>query len=161
MKIVVEGYDASGKSTLAKALAEKYGLSLVEAGPKPPSNLDAIADSVIQSRMDNVVHSRITPISRQAYQLDNSAIHIAHLKAALKRFIDKNTVFIRCTGVADVHEIKDYDTKEHLEYLEKNEISIRTNYSRLFVEIPHFDYNFRRDTIGDVICYINLIAKLS
>lgn len=161
MKIVVEGYDASGKSTLAKALAEKYGLSLVEAGPKPPSNLDAIADSDIQARMDNVVHSRITPISRQAYQFDNSPIHVAHLRAAFKMFQDKDTIFIFCVGVADEHEVKDYDTEEHLIFLKNNEERIRENYWRLFTYIPHIKYNFKTDKLEDILCHIDQTVKPS
>lgn len=161
MKIVVEGYDASGKSTLAKALAETYGLSLVEAGPKPPNDLDAIADSVIQERMTDVVHSRITPISRQAYQLDNTRHHTIQLNAMVERFLQKGAVFIYCTGRAAEHVVKDYDTQEHLAYLDRYEDIIRQRYDVLFRNIDCIIYDFKLDDIKDLICRIDQIVGLS
>lgn len=161
MKIVVEGYDASGKSTLAQALAEKYGLELVEAGPAPPNDFTAMYDSAKQLEMLDTVHSRITPISRQAYQFDSSFAHTELLKDLLARFVSKGAIFIYCCGKATVHITKDYDTPEHLAFIEKNELEIRANYEKIFSKLPYFRYDFTTDKIEDVICYIEQIVQHS
>lgn len=161
MKIVVEGYDASGKSTLARALAEKLGLVVVEAGPKPPSDLDAIADGINQLRMTDTVHSRITPISRRCYQFDISRLHHDHLEAILLRFEKMGAIFIYCTGKSDIHEVKQYDTIEHLRFLEKHEVQIRHNYDTLFTMIPHLKYNFHTDSLEELVCDIRKMLSLS
>lgn len=155
MKIVVEGYDATGKSTLAQALAEMLGLDLVEAGPKPPSDLDAICDGINQLRMKNVVHSRITPVSRQAYQFDISDYHRSTLSDILARFVDIGAIFIYCVNTDNEdHELKDYDTPEHIEHITSNKSTICEHYDVLMEGIPHIRYDFRVNTIEEVLCKI-------
>lgn len=154
MKIVVEGYDASGKSTLAQALADRLGCSVLEAGPPPKNNMVAVSDSLAQLDAKNVVHSRITPISRLAYQLDSDIHHTEMLWGFVKTFQDAGALFIYCTGRADVHEVKDYDTEEHLEYLEKNESTIRRRYVEIFDKVPHIKYDFRIDDMEKFVCQI-------
>lgn len=158
MKIVVEGFDATGKSTLVKALAERLGLSTHTAGPPPKDDLIAIMNCAEQLVMKNVVHDRITCVSRQAYQLDNSDEHIGVLKQFVKMFLTVDTVFIYAYHVSDNHEVKDYDTAEHVKHITDNQQIICDNYRRIFDTIPHIPFNFTTDSIEDVICQI---AKLS
>lgn len=156
MKIIVEGYDASGKSTLAQALADRLGLSVLEAGPKPPSDKQALIDSYMQFNSANVVHCRITPISRQAYQLDCSDAHYRELQNIVQRYAEEDAIFIYCTGEADDHQVKDYDTPGHLEYLSKNQDTIKSRYDRIFSKINHIKYDFKVDSMEDFVCKIEM-----
>jgi len=57
MRIILEGVDGAGKTTLAKILAEKYGLDICHCGVTDPSDYIFYRQS---SRKDNVVWDRHT-----------------------------------------------------------------------------------------------------
>mgnify|MGYP005841666411 CR=1 FL=1 len=154
MRIVVEGYDASGKSTLAQALANKLGLGVHEAGPKPKDDDHAISQSLNQLSLDNKVLCRITPISRQAYQLDRSLSHYVELQNLVKKLVNDHTIFIFCTGEADNHVVKDHDTLEHLEYLDEYGETIKQRYEDIFQSIDHYKYDFKIDDMEKFVCKI-------
>lgn len=55
MRIIIEGADGVGKSTIAKKIAEKFNLSLVHFTNKDPRDLDFYYQSL---RKNNVVYDR-------------------------------------------------------------------------------------------------------
>lgn len=57
MRIILEGADGVGKTTLAKILADKYGLDYCHCGKTDPSDYDFYKQSV---RKDNIVWDRHT-----------------------------------------------------------------------------------------------------
>jgi thymidylate kinase len=154
MKIVIEGYDSTGKSTLAKALAERLGLEVLEAGPKPESEAAAIADALYQLNAKGVINCRITPLSNLAYQTNISPGTRLQLWRVVSDYIRCGTIFIHCTSESGAHDIKDYDTTEHLDYIEKNKDAIRVRYEALFSLIPHFTYDMNTDSMEDMVCKI-------
>lgn len=57
MKIILEGCDGTGKSTLAKLLADKYGLDICHCTQSDPADYDFYKQT---ARKDNVVWDRHT-----------------------------------------------------------------------------------------------------
>lgn len=57
MRIILEGADGTGKTTLAKILAEKYNLDICHCGVSDPCDYDFYKQSV---RKDNIVWDRHT-----------------------------------------------------------------------------------------------------
>lgn len=55
MRIIIEGADGVGKSTIAKKIAEKFNLSLVHCTNKDPRDLNFYYQSL---RKDNVIYDR-------------------------------------------------------------------------------------------------------
>lgn len=162
MKIVVEGFDGTGKSTVVEALVETLGLPVLAAGPAPPSDSLAIIDSLVQLFEEPVIHDRITPISRLAYQLDLSVGHRAEMQEILK-FFKINSIFVFCvnTDNDENHKVKDYDTPSHLRHISENKGIICENYERLFANIVHFRYDFRLTSTEELVCGIKKMLNVS
>jgi len=158
MKIVVEGYDGTGKSTLVDSLAKKFHLSKDTAGGPPPSSTIALIDSQYQLYSDNIVWDRITPISRMAYEeyrIENKS-EWEEYKLILAELIRQKTIFIWCNHVFDVHILKEHDTPEHIEYITKNKAQILKRYEEIFSIIPyHIVYNAKSCTLEYVLCQLN------
>lgn len=57
MRIILEGADGTGKTTLAKILAEKYNLDICHCGRTDPCDYDFYRQSI---RKDNIVWDRHT-----------------------------------------------------------------------------------------------------
>lgn len=160
MRIIVEGVNASGKSTLCNALSKKFGLDVVHAGPKPKTDTIAIRNCFEQHQMRDVIFDRVTCVSRQIYG-DNkeqvsglSARHIAEMNKFVGALVP-TSIFILTTGKGK-HIIKDYYSALHIQEITKNRYDIKKRYSELFEGIPHIEYDFREHSIKDII---NLIEN--
>ncbi len=155
MKIVVEGYDNTGKSTLISELALKLKLDVHWAGGPPKNRLIALIDSHNQLMMSNTIHDRITPISRVCYE-DPASIptEVVPLSKILGQFINNDALFIHCVGDGGEHKLSDCDNKDHLKYIQDNEEMIRLRYEMNFQIIPHMRYDFNKHSVSDVEHYI-------
>jgi thymidylate kinase len=147
MAIILEGFDNSGKSTLARLISEA-GFSIYHPGPKPKNKVEE-ATCLIKQRLDcggRVIMDRVTAISQQCYRDrigDSELCRYANLMAATPR-----CVIIYCRPPMDKildlssHEVKGYDDAEHLKWLEVNAGRVVRNYDKLMATLPHrvFDW---------------------
>ena len=155
MKIIVEGFDNTGKSTLIKKLVKRYHLDVHHAGGPPASSAAAIVDMANQERMSNTIHDRLTAISRQCYEGPENLVpvELQWLQQSLKR-VAKTAKFIHCVGRGGEEQYGDYDTPEHRKHLVENELTIRMRYNEIFEDLDHFTYDYNYHTIDDVINFI-------
>lgn len=154
-KIVVEGFDNSGKSTLIKELAKEFKLNVHWAGGPPKDHCTAIKNATDQCAMTDVIHDRITPISRLAYEKPGYVcVEIQFLIKILEQFITDSDAFIYCVGEGGDHQLSECDTGEHLEAIKTNEDEIREKYDVIFDKVPHFKYDWRIHSVQNVIDYI-------
>ena len=160
--IIVEGLDASGKSTLVGKLSEIFDLPIHVAGG-PPGGDDAALKCVSDqyaAAIDGVILDRATVISRQCYE-DISAKHRKQLNVSLA-YLLKRAVVIYCSPATfGEHVLKDRDSLEHLEHIEKNAVAIADRYERLMRFIPHITYDFNSTPIDDLVEEIMEIRRSS
>lgn len=127
--IVIEGFDATGKSTLARATAEYFDCPLYAIGG-PPRNMADMLEciEVCQHRLASLcVQDRITHVSESVYSMLRFADRAIAAMDAIDR-IPSSTVFIYCrpamdvitTAVREEHERKAWDTDAHIESITQN-----------------------------------------
>jgi len=150
--IILEGMDGSGKSTLARALASKFETGMFSIGGPPSSDEIAMDMAVIQYEIMErhaIIFDRATPISRLCYEIRLPDLHHKELFDVMDSMLD-HAIVIWCIGNSDDHEIKTYDTKEHIEHITKNHGLIKNRYASIMKEIPHITYDFNVDTLEDI-----------
>lgn len=149
MAIILEGMDNSGKSTLAS----KFGLEVLHPGPAPKTKVDELAflDFHLKECRLPIVMDRVTCISQQVYQkrLFND-LHMSYLN---KMINTQYCIIIYCRPPDEVildfnnHNIKEYDTKEHIAKIKNNAKLYLDSYDKLMYNIPHLKYNYTIDNI--------------
>lgn len=129
--IIVEGFDCMGKSTLIDKLSEAFPLKVYQAGGPPRNKEHAIQCCRDQLGRSNygTIFDRVTPISNACYadKLDDTTYRTA-LTALCKTCI---VIYCKTTWVNDDHVIKDHDTPEHIEYINRNRVDICKRYDTL------------------------------
>lgn len=127
MNIIVEGPDGSGKSTLVRHIAQHVPLT-VQSGEGPPRSQDEIIERAWRYlKMDNTLFDRHPCISEPIYGMFRdppSSIpqeYVDHLYRT-------NPLIIYVHGRAGPQELKDYDTKAHIDLMDRNEDNIRNAY---------------------------------
>ena len=156
-KIIVEGYDNSGKSTLIHELQKHFGFDTHWAGGPPPSPSHAVVDATSQLAMIDTIHDRFTAISRVCYEDPSLLVpfELSVMKNVLRRADNsKRCVIIYCIGQGGEEQMSICDNPEHREYLASNGDTIRSRYLALMRDIKHFQYDWRVHSIKDVIDYI-------
>jgi len=156
MKIIVEGANGTGKSTLCLYLSSELNLPVIWAGPKPDN--DEIA--IIQCQRLNItklgIFDRATCISRPVYGDNNEDVnglsdhHLYTLNRYVQLLIKNDVIFIHCVGNGD-HEIKNYYTPFHLQHITKYRAAIRMRYIGIFEDISHFEYDFAVQSNREVL----------
>lgn len=156
--IILEGYDNSGKSTLAALLHETTGFEVRHPGPAPKNFRDEFCCLVEQASNApiNVIQDRVTSVSSQVYQnkLFNER-YMAWLNGMLNT---PHCVLIYCRPPIEKildftgHQIKDYDTPEHLEKVKGKAIETVESYDLVMKQVPHIVYDWTRPrAMDDVI----------
>lgn len=144
MAIIVEGFDNSGKSTLAAS----FGLEIVHPGPRP-KNQDEVNEclklQVLQARFITVM-DRVTAISHPCYAMrDPNDQEILSLTRMLNT---KHCVLIYCRPPIEVikdfsrHICKSYDEVSKINWLQDNAEKIVAQYDRLMSMVPHMKYDY-------------------
>lgn len=159
MKIVLEGVNGCGKSTLAKYLSDHFNLKVFHPGPRPVNDEAAVLDTLSQLITRKGIFDRVTPISRLAYEgVDNlSENHVEYLNTFLN-VMKKQFIFIYLIGEGE-HILKPYYTDDHILDIRQNRKIIKKRYSEIFENIPHLKYDFRNQDPKDVIKYIESFGK--
>lgn len=153
--IILEGFDNSGKSTLA----QKLGLPVKHAGgpPKDFRQLTTNLEEQLEYCGKPVVLDRVTCISDQVY---GNKMFDLHLQAYLKQMLKcKSSVLVYCRPPIEAilnftdHQVKDHDTAEHLEDIKTNAIRYIDRYDQLMSTIDHIKFDYTKD--ADNQAFIN------
>lgn len=143
--IVLEGADNSGKSTLA---AKFSGIPVYTAGPAPKN--DEEEDKCLIEQMNRVpktcVQDRLTCISQQVYA---NRLFDTKLASYVLDMIKMPTMIVVYCRPPDrvlmdfsTHNVKSYDTEDHLRKILDNQHTFIDRYDSLMSTIPHMHYDW-------------------
>ncbi len=150
MAIIVEGLDATGKSTLGRYLASELGLAIQES-EGPAKSFDEIHHRIERyAEMVDTLFVRHPCVSQQIYyRIQTSPVIID--EQTLQRFYRCDHTFIYCepnaTSINDFmsdHQVKAHDTPEFVDHLKNNYWVLLDLYRKWAFRHAHFIYR-----IGD------------
>lgn len=141
MNIVLEGPDASGKSTLARYLSQELKRAIVPSeGPeKFPGEIN---ERIRRYRwFENVIFDRHPCISQSIYSIFRGNQNPPDRDLVFD-FYETKPVLVYCIPYGNelAHEVKDHDSEEHLAMLRINELEIRKLYDQWGLDYAHFIY---------------------
>lgn len=145
MAIILEGFDNSGKSTLANS----FGLEVLHPGPRPANIMEeirCIRDQLARAG-DPVVMDRVTCISTPAYA-GNRIFHRAYRGHAFELVTKPHCVIIYCrpniNTILDfsTHQSKEYDTPASELALRRKARNVIANYDAIMNLLPHLRYDY-------------------
>jgi hypothetical protein len=143
--IILEGADNSGKTTLANKFS---GLPGYSAGPAPKDEASEIKCLIEQmNRADRpCVQDRLTCISQQIYA---DRLFDTRLGTFLMEMIKMSGVIIvycrppeRVLMDFSTHNVKSYDTEDHIKHIIDNQHRFIDRYDSLMSTIPHMLYDW-------------------
>ena len=156
MNIIIEGPDSTGKSTLANMIAQHVFLPIQPSEGPPQSQEEIVARAEWYLTLDNKIFDRHPCVSEPIYgQFRDPRTHMP--PELLDRFYQTRPLFIYCHGKAPgEHQLKDYDTPEHLDLVSKHEDTIHNAYIEWAYSFVHMNrwYSLkdpRVDTIRQII----------
>ena len=172
MSVILEGFDNSGKSTLAEMLKRDAEATVYYPGPKPVGIRDIRRQMRQQAEWasePSAVLDRVTIFSQYAYSLGDTRQMLQLAFASLMemrafmRTID-NSLVVYCRPPIEkildfsTHQIKSYDDHKKLRWLEANAERIVQRYDNLFKSFPHVVWDYT-DPAPEL--YQQLIWRLS
>lgn len=138
MNIVLEGPDATGKSTLARFLSQELMRSIVPS-EGPEKFLGEINDRIVRyQQFDKVIFDRHPAVSQCIYSIFNGTTSPA--RELVFAFYETKPLLIYCMGEGLAHETATYDTYKHLDMIEKNKQAIRRLYDQWALDFAHIIY---------------------
>ena len=162
--IIVEGPDNSGKTTLVKQLHDDLDLISFDHPHGPPKNSDELvsrtANMLMKIRGPRVIADRTPLIGEVIYgsimrdhnMWTEKESYYKMLKDIFLKAIKNNMVFlIYCRPPDekvlnfDTHEVKSYDTLEHLKGLEIHKRKILKAYDELLPSIASATYDYTKE----------------
>lgn len=165
MGIILEGADASGKSTLARLIEKSTGRQLYLAGGKPkddPQMWEMIEAQRQHSAAGHII-DRVSSISQQVYReglymRDDLQSQIAELVTPKS---GEPGIVVYCRPPDNVlmnptyHEWKDYDTEEWKQTILNNQADYVKRYDHLMSMTPCIVYDWTSPDsvhIRDMLC---------
>lgn len=149
MIIILEGFDESGKSTLANKLAGRLGIKVVHPGPKPVDINDAKGLAARQfglmtfAQHVNLILDRVTCISSHCYMM-NVTNEFKSEQAVINVLESQGHVkVIRCISYPTELKQTENDTFDSLEHADRNRQLIIQNYVDVFKNIGHCVYDYK------------------
>ena len=148
MNVILEGPDGSGKSTLAHMIAQHVPLTYTPGRGPEQYKGEIVERARRYLRMDNCLFDRHPATSQPIYgRFREGATMIP--QDVLDEFYAKKPLIIFCDsnrGLDQGHELKEYDTPEHVAMVERFDHNIRAAY-RVWAAV----YADHRYEIGDDI----------
>lgn len=163
--IIVEGADATGKSTLATKLGQQYGIYTFRAGPKPTSTKHAEMCMLYQNMWlhnQSCVWDRHTGISNvcnlPGLSKQSTRMHAYYVKEALQY-----SLIIVCTAEnLDSHNQESYETGADLERVRKEHSTVSNNYKKMAHDLPSvIRYDFKIKPFQTLIEEIDRAISIS
>ena len=161
MIIILEGFDESGKSTLASKLSDRLSYKIVHPGRKP-ENIDEAKDMAAQqfglmtfAKHVDLILDRVTCISSHCYMMNIT--HEFKSEQATINLLEREgfVKVIRCISYPTNLKRTANDTADSVKYAELNRQQIITNYVNLFKTIEHCVYDYKDpDSFYKVAKYI-------
>lgn len=162
--IVVEGFDCSGKSTLAARIGDMLGWPVLHAGG-PPGSLSGVIEGLARCEerwCQPVIQDRITHISESAYS------HLASPRTAACaltsiQHIPWTVMVIYCRPPTEflldafqhAHTRQAWDTDAHLNQVRRDAQAIITFYDTVMAMVSHrcrvYTYDRSTDPTADAI----------
>lgn len=150
--IIIEGPDGSGKSTLARDLAEKSGMEIHHFGP-PPKTQRELSERLKKSAdlmTRPVIQDRTPWISEPIYgYLMRGENPFITWSDSLCFLLQKDVKIIYCRPPnfvilnSEHHNIKAYDTSEHVAQVTENVDALISLYDRFMLELnPMCQYDW-------------------
>lgn len=154
MRLVLEGVDNSGKTTLAQRIVGAMGDKVVyqHPGGRPDDLKAELAcmdhQHVLLTRHSNIVHDRVTSISQQVYNPDE-ALNKVRQEALTRLRSIAGLVIVYCRPPTDrlmaVEEFtwREGETEEHMQKIVRNQHKFIERYDALMQTVPCISYNYK------------------
>lgn len=149
MGIILEGADASGKSTLGRLIADKSGAPLHLSGPAPRNDVEMLYmlhDQNIKAYAGHVI-DRVSCISQQVYH--DGLFMRSDLRACIDALVDtRENLIVYCRPPDYVllnpahHVWKEYDTQEWKDTVIDNQQQYVNRYDYLMSTIPRLVFDW-------------------
>ena len=147
--VILEGPDGCGKSTLAEFLSRHLRVPVKTAGPKPKNLLHEIKNirEQIYWLKKGCILDRCTTVCQAVYRNKPESL----IYNSVLDYMSTKAKIVFCITDTPKHERKEYDTDEHLEYIESNRQQIYENYMRILSRHEHTVYDWRIDNEFEVL----------
>lgn len=147
--IVIEGLDATGKSTLANIIASEYNLNIQESEGPPQSQEEFLQRIERYFILTQTIFVRHPLVSNPIYDIGRAPEKVITIPAYyFNAFYSLPSMFIYCERVSTLvgHQVKDHDTPEHLAMISDPKVDqlMHAAYQRWALERAHIIYR-----IGD------------
>lgn len=169
--IILEGPDSSGKTTLAHALSEIFNLPVHHFGgpPEDPAELRDRIEFMFDEHSDRIF-DRIPLISEQVFSILrnwNGMNVLTKANAYYVRLLEIRPILIYCRPPEDklvhcYHEIKEYDSEDHIKAVEANKKALMERYDFVMDSdlLPDYIvYDYTKDTFSELVKIIKSMAK--
>jgi hypothetical protein len=149
MRLIIEGPDNSGKSTLAEAIADYMGMPIQES-EGPPRSEGEINDRVdrYERNKDTFIFVRHPIISDPIYATTRGEESPISIDRILE-FYNSKPVFVYCDPLdrgLKGHKVKNHDSPGHLNRIDQHYSSILFQYRVWAARNAHFIYRIGDDT---------------
>ena len=158
MIIILEGFDESGKSALAKKLSERIGFNVSHPGKRPFDMDDALHMADTQSGLIhfakdvNLILDRVTCISSNCYTWQTTDLFARYQTQIIN---SKYVKVIHCKYNGAPLTVSEHDRDGSVGFARKNKEQIIERYNQLFAGIPHCEYDYTNpNSFQDVAKYI-------
>jgi ABC-type lipoprotein export system ATPase subunit len=148
--IIVEGFDGSGKSFLAKHLAAQLEMDLFWAGGPPGSFEATMKCATEQLYKKNTVFDRITCISEVCYNNKLNSYLYSALTGCMHQHVANGDIIIYCSHIIGADDTG-YNDPTHLDKIKIYSSEIIRRYDNLFSVVPHIRYMAKISDIGSII----------
>lgn len=163
MIIILEGFDESGKSTLAKQLSEITGFKVLHPGKRPIDIDDAIEMMQEQKGLlafashCDLIMDRVTCISSFCYTWGSTDIFA---KYQIQITDSKHIIVIHCKYNGEKLTVSEHDRDGSVDIARKNKDAIIARYNNLFKHIKHIEYDYKdtksyRKVVNNILKSIN------
>ncbi len=152
MQIIVEGPDGSGKSTLVKTLASHTGWKVIvgEGPEKEPGEMVTrikrlLKEAIYRENYSGapVIYDRHSCVSHPIYSQFTPVTNIPEIFTDQLYDLKNLIIYCRAPGVELTnHVVKEHDTPEHLEAIEKSHREILQAYDSWALKRAHLIYRF-------------------
>jgi len=142
MNIILEGPDNSGKTYLAKQLAEYFNLEYTHSGGPPKNVLLHCRAQNIKLSEGNKILDRCTPISEHVY-----GKNLSNFEFYLQDF-SRKAIFIYCRPSIEHlldkrnQSLSEHDNEETAAYTNEDYARFIAKYDEIFKTVPHIFYNW-------------------